>query len=61
MAVCRKCGSTSTSFIPRGFSGLTGIICCLFLGPIGLLFGFIGSGKQVPVCNDCGSNNIDIN
>ena len=54
VAKCPRCGSPSVSLAQEGFGGKkAGCGCCL-LGPLGLLFGFFGSGKTSAVCMNCG-------
>ena len=63
---CPKCGSESLQMINdmktsgKDFSGTKGCCGAILLGPIGLLCGACGKGKQVEtthiwVCNYCGN------
>ncbi len=62
---CPKCGSTNlqviteTSTKGKDFSAGKGCLGTIILGPIGLLCGACGKGKQVKtknywVCSECG-------
>ena len=51
---CSRCASRDITVEKRGYSWISGLIWCCLLPPIGLLFGFIGSGKLYYRCHGCG-------
>lgn len=50
---CPDCGA-ELQVLQKGYDTGTGVACCLFTGPIGLLAGLLGSGKKTRVCKGCG-------
>ena len=54
IARCNKCGSTSLQVTKKGVSIGQAAIGALFLGPIGLAAGAIGSSQEKIVCLNCG-------
>lgn len=63
---CPKCESenceiiTESQKVGKNFSATKGCCCAMILGPIGLLCGLCGKGKQVEtraywVCSECGN------
>jgi tellurium resistance protein TerD len=51
---CPKCGSTQITAVKKGFGLGKAAVGGLLTGGIGLLGGFIGSGKVKIVCLKCG-------
>ena len=51
--VCPKCGSARTITGKRGYRVGVGILCGIFLTPLGALLGFAGSDKIAGKCLDC--------
>jgi DNA-directed RNA polymerase subunit M/transcription elongation factor TFIIS len=62
--MCPKCGSDKVQIVQNknndgvGFNNKAGTCGCCLLGPIGLLFGLLGSGKSKTttfrMCVNCG-------
>lgn len=50
---CPNCGA-ELQVIQRGYDTGTGLTCCLFAGPLGLLAGLLDSGKRTRGCPGCG-------
>ncbi|MGX8699800.1 hypothetical protein [Caproiciproducens sp.] len=52
---CPKCGSTSLTAAKKGFGVGKAIAGAVVTGGVGLLAGFIGSGKVELICLNCGT------
>lgn len=63
--ICPKCGVNNSTIINetttkgKNFSGGKGCLGWLFFGPLGILCGACGKGKQIKnqqffICNNCG-------
>ena len=51
---CPRCRSTQVTAIQKGFGTGGAVLGAVFLGPIGLLGGLIGSGTPKLACMKCG-------
>lgn len=51
---CPKCGSTSITAAKKGFGVGKALAGAVVTGGVGLLAGFIGSGKVELICMNCG-------
>jgi len=51
---CPKCGSTQLTTKDKGFSIGKAAVGALWLGPVGLAGGLLGSKKQMVLCMNCG-------
>jgi len=51
---CPKCGSEQVSAKKKGFSVGKAAVGALWLGPVGLAGGLLGSNKTQVVCLRCG-------
>ena len=51
---CPRCRSTQITANKKGFGVGKGIAGGILLGPVGLLGGFLGSGKVKITCLKCG-------
>jgi len=51
---CKMCGSTQIISGKRGYGTLDGVLGAVFLGPLGLLAGTVGSNDILLTCLKCG-------
>jgi len=51
---CPRCGNQQVYGASRGYSGSSGALGCLLIGPLGLLLGLLGAGRPTITCMQCG-------